>query len=80
MVALSSEKKTIGQVQDPPLQDINMQDWNEIHLSEDPAIELLQALGYTFAPPEQLESERESLKEIILISRPEKKLRELNPY
>jgi hypothetical protein len=40
------------------------QDWNEIHLSEDPAVELLKALGYTFVPAEQLESERGSLKEI----------------
>ncbi len=56
------------------------QDWNEIHLSEDPAVELLQALGYTFVPPEQLEIERESLKEVVLVSRLEKKLKELNPW
>lgn len=57
-----------------------MQDWNEIHLSEDPAVELLQTMGYTFVPPEQLESERESFKEIILVARLEKKLKELNPW
>ena len=57
-----------------------MQDWNELHLSEDPAIELLQAMGYTFVSPEQLESERESHKEVILVSRLEKKLKELNPW
>jgi len=57
-----------------------MQDWNEIHLSEDPAVELLQALGYTFVPPEQFETERESLKEIILVARLEKKLKELNHW
>ena len=56
------------------------QDWNEIHLSEDPAIELLQKLGYTFVPPEKLELERESLKEIVLVSRLEKKLKELNSW
>lgn len=57
-----------------------MQDWNELHLSEDPAIELLQAMGYAFVSPEQLESERESLKEVILVSRLENKLKELNPW
>jgi len=57
-----------------------MQDWNEIHLSEDPAIELLQAMGYAFVTPEQLEAERESLREVILVARLEKKLKELNPW
>jgi len=56
------------------------QDWNEIHLSEDPAIELLQAFGYTFVYSEELEAERESLKETILVSRLEKKLKEINPW
>ncbi|MGB8952293.1 MAG: type I restriction endonuclease subunit R [Candidatus Aminicenantales bacterium] len=56
------------------------QDWNEIHLSEEPAVELLQALGYTFVPSEQLESERESLKEVILIPRLERKLKDINPW
>ncbi len=56
------------------------QDWNEIHLSEDPAIELLQAMGYSFASLEQLEQERGSLKEIVLVSRLEKKLKEINPW
>ncbi len=57
-----------------------MQDWNELHLSEDPAVELLQALGYIFVSPEQLDAERESFREVILVSRLEKKLRELNPW
>lgn len=56
------------------------QDWNEIHLSEDPAVELLQALGYLFVPPEQLDTERDSLKSVVLVSRLEKKLKELNPW
>jgi len=56
------------------------QDWNEISLSEDPAIELLKALGYTYLSPEELTTEREGLKEIILVSRLEKKLKELNPW
>src|SRR3989339_800222 len=56
------------------------QDWNEISLSEDPAIELLKALGYTYLSPQELTTEREGLKEIILVSRLEKKLKELNPW
>ena len=44
-------------------------DWNEAKLSEDPAVELLQQLGYTYVPPEVLEAERESLKEVVLTKR-----------
>jgi hypothetical protein len=44
------------------------QDWNELHLSENPAVELLQALGYTYVAPEVLDSER-PLKETILTER-----------
>jgi hypothetical protein len=32
------------------------QDWNELHLSEDPAVEVLQALGYSYVAPEVLEA------------------------
>ena len=56
------------------------QDWNEIHLSEDPAVELLKAMGYAFAPCEELDAERGSLKEVVLVSRLEKKLKEINPW
>ena len=55
-------------------------DWNEINLSEDPAVELLKALGYIYVSPEQLALERESLKEVVLAKRLEKKLKELNPW
>lgn len=55
------------------------QDWDEIHLSEEPAVRLLKELGYIFVPPEQLETERSSIKEVILTSRLEKKLKEFNP-
>ena len=44
-------------------------DWNEAKLSEDPAVELLQQLGYTYVPPEALEAERESFKEVVLSKR-----------
>ena len=40
------------------------QDWNELHLSEDPAVEVLEAIGYTCVAPEVLEAEREFRKEI----------------
>src|SRR3972149_11147240 len=56
------------------------QDWNEIHLSEDPAVELLKAMGHTFASYEELDAERGSLKEVVLVSRLEKKIKEINPW
>ncbi|MBI5359398.1 MAG: type I restriction endonuclease subunit R [Planctomycetes bacterium] len=55
------------------------QDWNEITLSEDPAIELLKELGYTYVPAEQADSEREGLKGFVLVPRLAKKLKEINP-
>ncbi len=55
-------------------------DWNEIHLSEDPAVELLEELGYTFVPYEHLEAERESLKEVVLIPRLSAALKRINPW
>jgi type I restriction enzyme R subunit len=57
-----------------------MQDWNELHLSEDPAAELLESIGYTFVSSEDLDKERSSQKEVILISRLEKAIRKLNPW
>jgi len=44
-------------------------DWNEANLAEDPAVELLQRLGYDYVAPEVLEAERESPKEVILTER-----------
>lgn len=55
-------------------------DWNELHQSEDPAVELLSALGYTYVAPEVLEAERESLKETVLVQRLAKALKRLNPW
>ena len=54
--------------------------WNERHLSEDPAVELLQSLGYAYIPPETLEGERASLKEAVLASRLAAALKRLNPW
>jgi type I restriction enzyme R subunit len=55
-------------------------DWNELHLVEDPAIELLRSLGYTNVLPEALEAERDSLKEVVLTKRLRAALTKLNPW
>ena len=55
-------------------------DWNERHLAETPAVELLQSLGYTYVPSEDLEPERPSLKEPILTGRLAAALLRLNPW
>ncbi len=55
-------------------------DWNEANLSEDPAVELLQRLGYTYVAPETLEGERESLKEVVLTRRLGAALKRLNRW
>ena len=43
--------------------------WDELHLAEHPAVEVLQSLGYTYVPPEILDLERASFKETILTHR-----------
>ena len=56
--------------------------WNELSLSETPALALLEHLGYTRVPPEALESpdERESLRQPILTARLARAIRALNPW
>ena len=54
--------------------------WNEQDLAETPAVALLQSLGYTFVPPEDLERERASLKETVLTGRLAVALKRLNPW
>ncbi len=54
--------------------------WNEQGLSEDPAVGLLKALGYTYVPPETLEGQREGLKEAVLNNRLASALKRLNPW
>ena len=54
--------------------------WNELHLAEDPAVQLLESLGYTYVPPEDLEPERASLKETVLAGRLAAALERLNPW
>ena len=54
-------------------------DWDDRHLAESPAVEVLQSLGYTYASPEDLETGRPSLKEPILTNRLATTLKRLNP-
>ncbi|MBI5498011.1 MAG: type I restriction endonuclease subunit R [Deltaproteobacteria bacterium] len=54
--------------------------WNEANLSEHPAVQLLEELGYQYAPPEDLESERDSFKETVLPGRLMAALKRLNPW
>lgn len=54
--------------------------WNEIGLSEDPAVDLLRSLGYEYLPPDALAADRESLRDVILVPRLEAALRKLNPW
>ena len=54
--------------------------WNEAGQSEDPAVALLINLGFTYAPPEALEAERESLRDVLLQKRLRLALTKLNPW
>ena len=54
--------------------------WDELHLAENPAVELLQSLGYAYVPPEDFEPERASFKETILTDRLAAALKRLNAW
>lgn len=54
--------------------------WNEAGQSEDPTVTLLGQIGYSYAPPESLESERESLRDVVLVERLRSALKKLNPW
>ena len=55
--------------------------WNELHLAEEPAVDLLERLGYTYVPAEELLAERGgSERQPVLVSRLERALRLLNPW
>ena len=54
--------------------------WDELHLAENPAVELLQSLGYTYLTPDELELERGSTKVTILTDRLGAALKRLNPW
>ena len=55
-------------------------DWDEMHIAENPAVGLLQSLGYTYVAPEDVDPERPNLKEPILTARLEAALERLNPW
>jgi type I restriction enzyme R subunit len=55
-------------------------DWNEVNLAEIPAVKRLEKLGWTYHPPELLDSERSSYHEVILAKRLGAALRKLNPW
>ena len=54
--------------------------WDELHLAENPAVQLLESLDYTYVPPDELEGERSSFKEAILTGRLADALKRLNPW
>ena len=54
--------------------------WTEAKLSEDPAVGVLEKLGYRYVAPEVLEAERDTFKEAILAGRLRKAIERLNPH
>ena len=54
--------------------------WDELHLAENPAVELLESLGYTYLSPEDLEGERASFRETILAERLAAAVERVNPW
>lgn len=56
------------------------QDWNEKHIVENRIITQLQALGYEFIHGPSLDSERETLREIVLADRLANAIQRLNSW
>jgi type I restriction enzyme R subunit len=54
--------------------------WDEAHLAEEPAVELLRALGYVYVAPDVIEGERQSLRETVLTTRLATALHRINPW
>jgi type I restriction enzyme R subunit len=54
--------------------------WNEYTLSEMPAVQTLQTLGYIYIPGYELDKERESPRDVILEERLHKALKKINPW
>jgi len=54
--------------------------WDELHLTEDPAAALLEELGYRYIHADELDEERDSYADAVLIRRLEAALRLLNPW
>lgn len=57
------------------------EEWNEFHLSEKPAFELLRdKLGYSFKEGEEIDLERESPKQVVLEKRLAEAVKRINPW
>ncbi len=54
--------------------------WNELGLSEAPAVALLERFGYAYIPGDTLDTERASPADVILTGRLERALKKLNPW
>ena len=54
--------------------------WDELNQSEEPAALFLQKLGWRFIAPETLDTERASMREVLLVPRLERAIRRLNPW
>ncbi len=52
---------------------------NEYNLSEKPAIDLLERMGYTYVPGANLQGERASLRDAVLLNQLEAAIRRINP-
>lgn len=57
-----------------------MSTWNEATLSENPAINLLKKLGYTYVSSEKLAEDRDRFRDPVVWPRFEKAIRKLNPW
>ncbi len=57
-----------------------MSKWNELTLSELPAIKLLKKIGYTYVSPSKLEHERGRLQEPVVIPRLKAAIKRINPW
>lgn len=53
---------------------------NEYNLSEKPAIDLLERMGYTYIPGANLAVERASLRDAVLLGQLEAAIRRINPH
>jgi len=58
----------------------NVKDYDEINISQIPAIEVLKGLGYTYIPPEVAEMKRGNLYNVILKDILYNQLVKLNSY
>ena len=57
-----------------------MKSYDELNISQIPAIEVLQKLGYQYLSPEQANQLRENHNEVLLRTVLEEKFKELNSY